>query len=140
MRIFLLTIGAAILALTATPQIPNPPPGLPAQLPSRLEFLTDYLSLTSSQQALAQAIFDGEDAGTKPLMAALQQAQSALTAADRQGQSDSALDQLAATVGSYFGNIAAVHAKAEKQFYAILTPDQQAMYDKPTAGFRAFGN
>jgi Spy/CpxP family protein refolding chaperone len=31
--------------------------------------------------------------------------------------------------------LAAVHAKAEKQLYAILTPDQQAKYDKLAGAF-----
>jgi Spy/CpxP family protein refolding chaperone len=134
MRTFLLSICAAVLAMTASAQIPTPSSGLPAQPPSRLEFLTNYLSLTTSQQAQAQTIFNAEDGSTRPLMAGLQQAQSALTAADKQGQSDSALDQLAAAVGGYSANIASVHAKAEKQFYAILAADQQAKYDKLTSG------
>jgi Spy/CpxP family protein refolding chaperone len=96
------------------------------------------LSLTSSQQEQAKTIFDAEDIATKPLMAALQLAQSALATADKQGQSDSALEQLADAVGACFGNLAAANAKAERQFYAILTPDQQTKCDKlATFGFAA---
>lgn len=130
MKIFILTVCAAAVVLTASAQIPNPPSGFPTQPPSRVEFLTRHLSLSSSQQTEAKTIFDAENAAIKPLMAALQQAQSALTTAAKQGQSDSELDQLAEPVGACLGNIAAVHAKAERQFYAILTPEQQTKYDK----------
>jgi Spy/CpxP family protein refolding chaperone len=103
---------------------------MPSQPPSRVEFLATYLSLTSAQQAQAKTMFDAEDAAAKTAVTALQTAQDALTAADKQGQSDYQLDQLATTVGARFGDLAAIHAKAEAKFYAILTPDQQAKYDK----------
>jgi Spy/CpxP family protein refolding chaperone len=103
---------------------------MPSRPPLRLELLTVYLSLTSSQQATAKTVFDAEAAAVAPVMAALQTAQDALTAADKQGQSEYQLDRLALTVGARFGDLAAIHAKTEAKFYAILTSDQQAKYDK----------
>lgn len=138
MKTFFVGLCIAAGALIAPAQIPAPPgqpPGAPA-MPSRLDFLTDSLSLTSSQQVQARTIFNSEDMAAGSALTAWQQAQAALTTAAKQGQSDSAMDQLAAAVGAAFGGAAAIHAKAEKQFYAILTADQQARYDNlTTMGF-----
>jgi Spy/CpxP family protein refolding chaperone len=130
MKTFFVTPCLIAAALPVAAQLSTPPSGMPSQPPSRLEFLTTYLSLTSSQQLAVKTIFDAEEAAAKTAMTSLQTAQDALTAADKQGQSDYQLDQLAATVGARFGDLAAIHAKAEAKFYAILTSDQQAKYDK----------
>jgi len=130
MKTFFVTLCLIAAALPAAAQLPGPPPGMPSRPPLRLELLTVYLSLTSSQQAAAKTVFDAEAAAVTPVMAALQTAQDALTAADKQGQSEYQLDQLALTVGARFGDLAAIHAKTEAKFYAILTSDQQAKYDK----------
>jgi len=48
-----------------------------------------------------------------------------------------AIDQLSATIGTETGQLSAIQNKADAAFYAILTPDQQAKYDK--AGPRGRG-
>jgi hypothetical protein len=50
------------------------------------------------------------------------------------------IDTLAATIGNLEGQILAIDSKAEASFYAILTKDQQAIYDTmPGGGMRGPG-
>lgn len=97
---------------------------------NRLDFLTGYLSLTDSQKTQAQAIFDAADSAAETARGQLTSARDTLRQAVKDGKPDSILDQLAAAVGAVEGQLAAIHAKAQSKFYALLTAEQKAKYDQ----------
>jgi len=90
-----------------------------------LDFLATFLGLTDSQKDQAKAIFDASMQASQPLRDQLRQAHQALRSASQSGKSDAEIDQLAATVGTLTGQTAAIEAKAQAKFYALLTPDQK---------------
>src|SRR5262245_60834634 len=58
----------------------------------RVAILTHMLSLNSSQQAQAKAVFDEEDAAVKPLVEQLKQASDALRSAQKSAVPDAEID------------------------------------------------
>ncbi|MBI4909004.1 MAG: periplasmic heavy metal sensor [Acidobacteria bacterium] len=112
--------------------------------PERIaQFMSNYLGLTSTQQAQAQQIFkDGQtaaEAGHQQLKALRDQAEAAVKA----GKSDAELQAIGASVGSTVGNLAGLRLKQMSKFYAILTPEQKTKLESlkdmmPGAG-RRFG-
>ncbi len=95
----------------------------------RLEFLAGYLSLTDAQKTQAQAIFDAAESAAATAAGAMTSAQTALRTAIKANAADAELDRLAAAIGVIQGQVAAIHAKAEAKFYALLTADQKTKYD-----------
>jgi Spy/CpxP family protein refolding chaperone len=91
----------------------------------RLEVLTRLLTLTTSQQAQADAIFRDEEAVTKPLVEKLKRASDALTTAEKTAETDANIDQLATNLATTTGQVLAADAKAQSKIYAQLTPEQQ---------------
>ncbi|MBI2690131.1 MAG: Spy/CpxP family protein refolding chaperone [Acidobacteria bacterium] len=124
---------AALALLSALPVLPqNHVPGS-----NRLDYLAGYLSLTDSQKAQAKTIFDAAATALTTAQGQMTAAREALTAAVKANKTDSELDRLAAAVGVVQGSIAAINAKAETKFYALLTAEQKAKYDAmPTGGPR----
>ncbi len=103
----------------------------------RLNFLAGYLSLTDSQKAQAQTIFDNAAAASETVRGQMESARTNLTTAIKANASNAELDRLSAVIGTLHGNLTAIHAKAEAQFYAILTADQKTKYNEmpgPGAG------
>ncbi|MBL8241840.1 MAG: Spy/CpxP family protein refolding chaperone [Bryobacterales bacterium] len=96
---------------------------------SRLEYLAGYLSLTDAQKTQAKTIFDAADTATQTARGQLDAAQEALATAVKGNRSDAELDRLAAATGVIQGQIAAIRAKANAKFYALLTTEQKAKYD-----------
>ena len=96
----------------------------------RLDYLAGYLSLTDSQKTDAQAIFDAAHTASQTALGQMTTARDALKQAVKDGKPDATLDQLAAAVGVIEGQLAAIQAKAESKFYALLTTDQKAKYDQ----------
>lgn len=94
----------------------------PAQI---LQFISNYLNLTSTQQAQAAQIFkDGQaavDAAHQQLQTLRDQAETAVKA----GKSDAELQAIATNVGAAVANLASVRLKQMSKFYAILTPEQK---------------
>ncbi len=101
--------------------------GPPAE--RRLEFLSGYLSLSDTQQAQARAIFAAANTASETLRGTFESARTPLTAAIKANASDAEIDRLAAALGTIEGQLAAVRAKAEAKFYALLTTEQKTKYD-----------
>jgi Spy/CpxP family protein refolding chaperone len=91
----------------------------------RVAALTHMLSLNASQQALAKAIFDEEDAAAKPLLEQLKQASDALLSAQKSTAPDAEIDQLARNMAVISGEILAIDAKAQSKIYSQLSADQK---------------
>ncbi len=103
----------------------------------RVEMLTDVLSLTATQQQQATTIFtnaeNAETAVHQSMKTAHQSLQGAIQANDT-----ATIDQIAATIGSLTAQISATDAKANAALYQVLTPDQQAKFNKMEGGARVF--
>ncbi len=93
--------------------------------PGGLKFLTNYLSLTATQQTQAQAIFTAERQSTQPVMTQLKTQRLAIEAAIEAGQTAEQVTQLATAEGPLLAQEAGIRAAAQAQFWALLTPDQQ---------------
>jgi len=98
-------------------------------LAKRLERLTTLLSLDATQQAKAKTIFTDELTAATALRTNEQTARDALNTAVKASASDAQLDQLAAALGVIEGQMAAVHAKAQVKFRAILNSTQLEKLD-----------
>jgi len=119
-----LTCLAALLAAAAI---------LPAQGgrggTNRLDFLAGYLTLTEAQKTQAATIFTAADTAKATLQGQMTAARDALQAAVKANRADAELDRLAAAVGVIHGQSAAVEAKANARFYALLTAEQKTKFD-----------
>lgn len=128
-RITILTL----LTLSALPVLAQPGPRSPA---SRLDYLAGYLSLTDAQKTQAQAIFTAAQSAAETARGQMDSARTALSTAIKANASESELDRLAAAIGAIEGQLAAIHAKAEAKFYALLTAEQRTKYDARGNGRR----
>jgi Spy/CpxP family protein refolding chaperone len=121
-------IIAAMALLTALPVLAQDSPRRGGG-GGRLDYLAGYLSLTDTQKAQAQTIFDAAATASETARGQMTAAQDALTAAIKANRPDADLDRLAAAIGVIQGNVAAINAKAQAKFYALLTTEQKAKYD-----------
>lgn len=106
----------------------------------RAAALNMMLSLNASQQANAKAIFDEEDAVTKPLFEQLKQASDALLSSQKTAAPDAEIDQLARNMSSISGDILAIDAKAQSKVYTLLSADQKQKLEQlphPVSGVSA---
>jgi Spy/CpxP family protein refolding chaperone len=103
----------------------------------RLEMLTSRLNLTADQQEKAKSLFESSRAEARPLMRQTWQSRAALRDATRAGKSDDELKQLANRQGELMGQMAAIHARTQAQFRALLTPEQQQKSDELAQHMRA---
>jgi Spy/CpxP family protein refolding chaperone len=94
-----------------------------------LQRLTKRLDLTADQQARAKAIFADSRQQSKALAPRLREERSALKAAI-QSDSESQIDLITAKNAQLTAQIEAVHVKAMAKVYAMLTPDQQARFNR----------
>ncbi len=118
-------LTAALMMAAALPMMAQGPRGRG----NSLDYLSGYLSLTDAQKTQAKTIFDAAHTASTSARGALTAAHDALTAAVKANKADSELDRLAAAAGVVEGQIAAIHAKANAKFYALLTPEQKSKYD-----------
>jgi Spy/CpxP family protein refolding chaperone len=107
----------------------NPPTAQQAQ-ERRLQFLTDYLGLTTTQRAQAEAIFNNQRSAVAPLVQQLQPLRDILAAGAKAQRTNAEIDETAAQLGAVTGQITAIQVKAEADFYRILTPEQQQKLDR----------
>lgn len=94
---------------------------------------TGYLSLTDAQVAQAKTIFDAAKTASDTPAGAITAARESLKTAIK-ANATANIDSLSAQIGTAEGQITAINAKAQAQFYAILTADQKTKYDSRTAG------
>jgi Spy/CpxP family protein refolding chaperone len=100
----------------------------------RVHDLARRFDLTESQRAQALAIFSAADRESEPLEDRLEQAHRALRDATRRGASNSEIDQLAQTVGTLTGQLAAINAKADTAFHNTLTTRQREQLPRGPRG------
>lgn len=116
----------------------NPPD--PAQIVARrVAILTNALTLTDAQQAQATKIFtDAQEAAAK-YREEMQAARTSLQDAVRKNDA-AGIERYARDIGTATGDMTSVEARAQGAFYALLTPEQTAKYDKlPGRGMGAPG-
>ena len=89
-----------------------------------IERISTVLGLTDAQKTQAQAIFDAERQSAQPLYKQVRTVRQSLHGAATGGGGD--VDQLSSQLGTLTGQLSAIHTKSMAQFYAMLTPDQQA--------------
>lgn len=116
---------AAALTVPLAAQMRGPEGGA-----NRLDFLAGYLGLSESQKAQAKTIFDAAQQAATTAMGQMASAREALRDAVKAGKTDAEIDRLAAALGVIEGQLAAIHAKAQVKFYALLTAEQKAKYDQ----------
>lgn len=96
--------------------------------PDRLTFLTEFLTLTASQQEQSKAILDEEESAVNPVMEQMKDASDELAAAAKNPDGD--IDSAAAQIGSLSGQIIALDAKAAARLYQLLTSAQKHKFDQ----------
>jgi hypothetical protein len=101
------------------------PPDVATLVAREVAFLTNLLTLTTSQQSQATTIFTSELNSITPLKTTISTAQTALTTAIKANDTAGITTQ-ASTIGTTQGQITLIQAKADAAFYALLTSAQQA--------------
>jgi Spy/CpxP family protein refolding chaperone len=119
---------------TSNGQAPDPA----AMVQMQVNMLAARLNLTDSQKAAALTIFTNSQTASQTIQSALQTARQSLSAAIKKNDT-ATIDQLSLTIGNATAQLTAIQSKAEAAFYAILTADQQALYDKMPPGGRGGG-
>src|SRR6476660_8160511 len=94
----------------------------------RIDFLTKQLSLTDDQKTRATTIYTAAQTAAQTAQTNSVTTRQALSAAVTKNDI-AAIDQLSATLGTVQGQVTAINSKADAAFYAILTAEQQALFD-----------
>jgi Spy/CpxP family protein refolding chaperone len=124
MKALLTMLLAMLITIPMLGQAPPAPPNPAERTEHHVKMLTTLLSLSSAQQAQATTIFQNADRAEDPIHHSMKAAHDSLRTAIRNNDS-AGIDQAAALIGQYSGQMASTHAKAEAAFYQILTPEQQ---------------
>lgn len=120
----LLQLSAVAILASGLAFAQGPGPGGPGGM-MHTRFLSNYLSLTESQQTQLTTILQNERAASKPAMETLKQQRQAVEQAIEAGQSQEQVAQLANAEGAALGQLAAMRASSQAQIHVMLTPDQQ---------------
>lgn len=133
-KLVLFCLAAALPAATAFAQGMGPmgggtPPDPQAMIQMRVNMLANRLGLSDSQKTQATTIFTDAYTAGQDIHTNLQTNQQSLNDAIKKNDK-AAIDTLATTAGTLHGQLIAINSKAEANFYGILTPDQQAKFDK----------
>jgi Spy/CpxP family protein refolding chaperone len=88
-------------------------------------WLTNQLNLTDAQKSQARETYRGVWQNAKPVMEQLRENRKAMSEAIKANDS-AKIRQLAATQGDLTGQLTALRAEGQAQFYQMLTPDQRA--------------
>jgi Spy/CpxP family protein refolding chaperone len=102
-----------------------------------LQFVTDYLDLTASQQAEAKALWQTTHQSNQNAITQLKQVAEQAREAVKAGKPDAELQQIANSIGPLVSQIAANDLKSMSKFYSTLTPDQKAKLDRLHENMRA---
>ncbi len=114
------------------------PPTPAQQVANKVARLTALLTLTTSQQATATMIFTTEQSALAPIAASMKTARTALKTAVEANDTGGIAIQ-AAAIGGLTTQEVQAQSTANADFYAILTPAQQAQYKKLGAFGGGFG-
>lgn len=137
---------AALAATLMLAQGPGGGPPDPAtMIQNRIDFLAKHLSLTDDQKTRATTIYTAAQTAAQTAQTNSVTTRQALSAAVKKNDI-AAIDQLSAQLGTVQGQVTAINSKADASFYAILTADQQALFDtvgrggpRPRGGFGQAG-
>ena len=146
-RVSVWTTAALMAALVAIPATAQGPMGMggmggPGMGPGgdparRLEHLATVLDLTDAQKSAATSLFATAKTQSEPLVASLRTGNQEVQAAVKANKSDAEIETLTANNGNIMGQLAAIAAKTQRGFYALLTPAQKEKLDAlRTAGRR----
>jgi Spy/CpxP family protein refolding chaperone len=108
----------------------------------RLAHWATVLDLTEAQKAAAKTIFDNAKTQSEPIGPQLRDAHQAVQAAVKANKSDAEIETLTARSGALTGQLAAIHAKAQREFLKLLTAQQREKLDalhsqmRPRRGLR----
>ena len=130
--------AALMLGQHMGPRANGTPPDPTTMIQNKVARLTTLLTLTTAQQTQATTIFTNAFTSSQSVMTSLQTDQQSLSDAVKANNS-ATIDQVAGTIGTLQGQLAAINAKANAAFYAILTADQQAKFDALPHGGPGFG-
>ena len=129
----------ALAASTAFAQQAAPPSEGPAQhMQHHFEMMAKHLELTTAQQQQAQPIFNNMMATQTNLQNSLKTAHDNLASAIKANDTG-AIDQASNTIGNLTAQMTASHAKAQAQFFQILTPEQQTKLQQMMSEHGHFG-
>jgi Spy/CpxP family protein refolding chaperone len=120
MMLLLVAVATTLLMAQSGPKPPEPA----TMVQHRVEFLTNMLNLSQSQQNQATTIFTSAEQSVVATMQSMHAAHQTLDTAVKTNDS-AAIDQAATTIGNLTAQLTATHAKAEAAFYQILNSDQQ---------------
>ncbi len=109
------------------------PPDPQTMIQRRVDRLATMLNLTDAQKTQATTIFTNSYNAAQGIQPSLQTNRESLSTAIKKNDTAS-IDSLSMTTGTLTGQLTGIHAKAEAQFYAILTPDQKTKYDQMPHG------
>ncbi len=105
-----------------------PAPDPATMIQNKVERLTALLSLTTDQAAQATTIFTAAQTAITPLETSLAGNWTSMQAAVK-SNATATIDQLAGSIGTATGQVAAIRNKADAAFYSILTADQRTRLD-----------
>jgi Spy/CpxP family protein refolding chaperone len=120
MMLLLVAVATTLLMAQSGPKPPEPA----TMVQHRVEFLTNMLNLSQSQQNQATTIFTSAEQSVVATMQSMHAAHQTLDTAVKTNDG-AAIDQAATTIGNLTAQLTATHAKAEAAFYQILNSDQQ---------------
>jgi Spy/CpxP family protein refolding chaperone len=95
----------------------------------RVNFLTEKLGLSPSQQQQATTLFTNALGNQQSLRDQMKAAHEGLQSAISRNDG-AAIDQAASSIANLMAQSIAAHAKADAAFYQTLTPDQQSKYSQ----------
>jgi Spy/CpxP family protein refolding chaperone len=98
----------------------------------RVQRLAKRLDLTADQQTRVKAIFADSKQQVKALAPRLREERAALRAAVR-SDSESQIDRITQQNAQLTAQVEAVHVKTMAKVYVMLTPAQQAKFDRMSA-------
>ena len=122
-----LTAGVFALGLAFAQHHDGAPPNPSQMAQKRVEYLTTVLSLTSTQQTQATAIFTSAATTSQANHASMKAAHDSLKTAT-EANDGAAIEAAATTIGNLTAQDIASHAKAQASFFQILTPEQQTKF------------
>jgi protein CpxP len=130
-RIRILTIGAAVILAVAAAiaQGMHGHGGPDGHFNHMLEFFTDYLDLSSAQQAQVKAIWEKEKPTLKPLTQQMRQNHADMLALENSGPFDEAKTRALATANAQtMIELQVQHARIKSEMMQVLTPDQKTKF------------
>jgi Spy/CpxP family protein refolding chaperone len=98
----------------------------------KLKYVSELLNLTPDQQARARQVFERAWTEAKPLLPELRQNREQMRTLFKNSNDthfNAEIDRLAQRQGQVYGQMVEIHAKAMKEFYSMLNPQQKAKAD-----------